>query len=49
MKEQKYTLAVLPQDYFKAPKLYLEIVKRHQDHLDIQKNITLIYTSMTPY
>ena len=49
MKEQKYTLAVLPQGYFKAPKLYLEIVKIYQDHLDIQKNITLIYTSMTLY
>ena len=29
MKEQKYTLAILPQGYVKVPKLYLEIVKRY--------------------
>lgn len=50
MKEQKYTLAVLPQGYFKAPKLYLEIVKRpsgpsgypKEYHIDLYINDTIL-------
>lgn len=38
-----YTLSVLPQGYVKHPQLFLDIIQRYLDHLDIHKNITLIY------
>lgn len=38
-----YTLAILPQGYVKHPQLFLDIIQRYLDHLDIRKNITLIY------
>lgn len=40
---KRYTLAVLPQSNVKHPQLFLDINSKISDHLDIHKNITLIY------